>query len=134
MINSLEAVIQYFKTAGLSTTQIASKDRFGETWDVGSKAVVVNLDGGDPDIYLPVQNVRLEVRCFGQDRFQALQLLTEVITLSRSTHRVSVAVTDGTALIYYINPASGPSALFDMDLQMDFALMFFESKIAEQGV
>lgn len=136
MINSLEVVIQYLKIAGLSTDQIASKDRFGDTsgWLIGSKAVIINLDGGTPDLYLPVQTLRLEIRCYSEDRYQALELLNEIITLSRSTSREAVAVTGGTGLLYYLHQASGPSALYDDDLAMDFALMFFEAKISEIGV
>lgn len=134
MINALETVIQYLKGAGLSTSQIASKDRFGETWPVSSQAIVVNLDGGNPDLYLPVQNVRLEIRCYGPDRWSALTLLDEVIELSRATCREEVTVSGGTAMLYRLLQASGPSALFDDELQMDFALMFFEAMVCERGV
>lgn len=134
MIDPLETVIQYLKVAGLSTTQIASKHRYGSGWAVGSLGIVVNLDDGTPDIDVPVQNVRLEVRCFASHRINALMLLHELDEISRSTDRIAVTVSNGAALLYYFTQASGPSTLYDPDVKMDFALRFFEAKICEQGV
>jgi hypothetical protein len=135
MIDPLETIIAYFKWAGLSTTQIASKDRYGEAWAIPSAGVVVNLDGGDPEVYLPVQTPRIEVRCYGVDRPAAMSLLMEIIALSRSTMREAVAVSGGNeGLLYYFNQASGTSMLHDSELGMDFAMMFFEASIAETGV
>lgn len=134
MIDPLETVIAYLKWSGLSTSQIASKDRYGESWPIPSAGVVVNLDGGTPEIYLPVQTVRLEVRCYGVDRPRAMSLLMEIVALSRVTMRTAVITSGGNALLYYINQDSGPSILYDSELGMDFALMFFEASICETGV
>ena len=134
MIDPLETVIAYLKWTGLSTTQIASKDRYGEAWAIPSAGVVVNLDGGEPEVYLPVQTPRLEVRCYGVDRPAAMSLLMEIIALSRSVLREAVTTRNGTGLLYYFNQASGISMLHDAELGMDFAMMFFEASICETGV
>ena len=138
MIDPLETVIAYLKWANqssiLSTSQIASKDRYGESWAIPSAGVVVNLDGGTPEIYLPVQTVRLEVRCYGATRPEAMSLLMEIVALSRSTLRTAVITSSGNGLLYYLNQDSGPSMLYDSELGMDFALMFFEASICETGV
>ena len=134
MIDPLETVIAYLKWTGLSTTQIASKDRYGEAWAIPSAGVVVNLDGGEPEVYLPVQTPRLEVRCYGVDRPAAMSLLMEIIALSRSVLREAVTTSNGTGLLYYFNQASGISMLHDTELGMDFAMMFFEASICETGV
>jgi len=134
VIDPLATVIQYLKGAGLSVTQIAEKSRYGDTWDAGTRGIVVRLDGGSPEIDLPVQAVRLEVRCYAENSFYALQVLGELITLSRSIDREPVVVGANTALLYYLVQASGPSVLMDMDISMDFALMFFEAEIAESAV
>lgn len=134
MIDPLETVIAYLKWTGLSTTQIASKDRYGEAWAIPSAGVVVNLDGGEPEVYLPVQTPRLEVRCYGVDRPAAMSLLMEIIALSRSVLREAVTTRNGTGLLYYFNQASGISMLHDTELGMDFAMMFFEASICETGV
>jgi hypothetical protein len=132
MINSLAAFIQYLKTPSLlSTPQIAEKPRYGEAWAAKSRSIVVRLDGGTPDLDLPVQPLRLEVRCFAEDAYHATELINEVISLSRTTARQPVILGSDTALIYEFWQESGPSLLFDDDLNMDFALMFFGANISE---
>ena len=132
MINPLAAFIQFLKVPGnLSVKQIAEKPRYGEAWKAGSRSVVVRLDGGTPDLDLPVQTIRLEVRCFAENPYHATELLNELITLSRITDREAVVIGGESALIYEFWQESGPSLLFDDDLNMDFALMFFGAKVAE---
>ena len=132
MINSLAAFIQYLKTPSLlSVTHIAEKTRYGEAWAAGSRSIVVRLDGGTPDLDLPVQPLRLEVRCFAENPYYATELMNELISLSRTTARQPVILGRDTAVIYEFWQESGPSLLFDDDLNMDFALMFFGAKISE---
>ena len=134
MIDALETVIQYLKTGQLSTAQIASKERYGEVWINGTPSIVVNLDSGTPDLYLPVQNVRLEIRAFGSTQYAAVQLMNELVTLSRSTDRELVNTQQGAGLLYYLNQASGISLLYDDTVGMDFAIQFYEAKVTEEGV
>lgn len=134
MINALEMVIRYLKSAGLSTSQIASKHRYGEPWKIGSSAVVARLDGGDPNLYVEIQNIRVEIRCFAAKDYLALELLNEIIEFSRTVNRVEQVAEGGTGLLYFIKPDSGPSGLFDPDLNMDVALMFFSVQVSEKGV
>lgn len=134
MINGLEVVIQFLKGAGLSTTQVASKHRYGEAWEAGSSSIVARLDGGDPNLYVEVQEARVEVRCYGADDLLALDLLYELMALSRGIERVEVVVAGGTGLLYHFQPDSGPSVVFDPDLNMDAALMFFSVMVSEKGV
>lgn len=129
-MEALETVIQVLKNAGLSTTQIASKKHYGDGWEVGSPAIVAALDGGDPDLYIPMQRVRIEVRCFAGSIYDAMKLASEVETVCRAIQRKTQAVTGGTALIYWINPASIKTPQFDADVKMDFALQFFEAAIS----
>ena len=134
MINSLATVIQYLKSAGLSTRQIAEEYRYGESWAKDSAGIVVRLDGGTPNLYAPLQEVRLEVRCYGKDALSASDLLSEVDTLSRAIDREPVQVGSDQALLYWINPDSGPSLLDDPTLQMKFALRFFMALVAEDKI
>ncbi len=135
-MEALEAVIQYLKGAGLSTSQIASKTHYGDAdgWDVGSPAIVVRLDGGDPNLYAVMNRARIEVRTFAMGDYAAMALMDEVATAFRKAERVDQAVTGGSALIYWINPESGKSILFDPDIQMDFGLQFFEAAISVKGI
>lgn len=134
MINALEVVIQYLKGAGLSTTQIASKHRYGEPWQAGSSSVVARLDGGDPNLYVETQEIRIETRCYANKDYLALELMNELLELSRIINRKEQFVSDGTALLYFFKPESGISLLFDPDLNMDFALVFFKARVSEKGV
>ena len=134
MINALEVFIQYLKGAGLSTANIASKHRYGSSWEVRTSGIVARLDGGDPNLYVETQEIRVEVRCYAADDVQALDLLNEIHELSRTEERVEQVVHDGTGLLYFFKPDSGPSISFDPDLNMDFALMFFRAMVAEKGV
>lgn len=134
MIDSLAAVIQYLKGADLSTRQIAEKHRYGDTWEAGSSSILVRWDGGEADQYAPIQNPRLEVRCYAKSASLAAALLGEVIDLSRSTNRESVVMGAEKALIYELLQDSGPTGQFDEDIQMDFALMFFTARVAEESL
>lgn len=129
-MEALEAVIQYLKGAGLSTTQIASKKHYGDGWEVKSPAVVVALDGGDRNLYSILYRARMEMRCYASSDFEAVKLMSAVENACRAAERVKQAVSGGTALIYRINPVSGKSVLYDEDIQMDFSLQFFEAAIS----
>lgn len=135
MIDGLSVFIQYLKACAddgsVSTRQIASKARYGEDWVVKSASIVARADGGTPNIDLPVQNLRVEVRCYGESALIARKLLNELITLSRSENREPVTVENEIGLLYGFQQDSGPSELFDDDHEMDFALMFFAVQTAE---
>ena len=137
MINALEATIQLMKTSGLSVDQIASKHRYGESgaaiWQPGSSSIVIRQDGGDLNLYVEVQTIRVEVRSFAKNDYLALELANEVYALTRSIERVEQKVSGGMALIYSFLPASGQSQLFDPDLKMDFVLQFFNVQISEKS-
>lgn len=135
MIDALACVIQYFKAAGLSTRQIAEKYRYGNGgWAAGTPSLLVRLDGGEANLDLPIQEVRLEVRCYAQSSELAMQMLGELITLSRATNREQVVTGDKNALLYWLLQDSGSSALTDEDLKMAYALMFFRARVAETEI
>ena len=133
-MNALEAVIQYLKHAELSTEQIASKTHFGDGWDPQSPAIVARMDGGDPNLYGVMQQVRIEVRTFAISEIACVGLMDEVENACRKAQRVTQPVSDGTALIYWINPDSGRSVLYDEEQEMYFGLLFFEAAISVQGL
>ena len=132
MIDPLACVIQYFKASSLSTEQIAEKYRYGDGgWSAGTPSILVRLDGGNADLYLPAQEVRLEVRCYAKNSELAMKILAELISLSRKTNRNKVVIGSKNALLYWLLQDSGPSLLTDEDLKMAYALMFFAARIAE---
>lgn len=134
-MNALEAVIQYLKRSGLSTRQIASKVNWGgDGWESQSLAIVCRMDGGDPNLYEVMRRVRIEVRTFAAEESACMGLMDEVENACRKAERVIQAVTGGTALIYWINPDSGRSVLYDEDQQMNFTLLFFEAAIGMEPI
>ena len=133
-MNALEVVIQYLKAASLSTRQIASKSHWGDGWEPQSSGVVVRMDGGDPNLYEVINRERIEVRTYAADEIACMGLMEEVENACRKVQRFTQAVTGGTALIYWINPDSGRSVLFDEDVQMPFTLQFFEAAISVKGI
>lgn len=135
MINAMEVIVQYFKTAGIPANgQVAVKHRYPDPWPIKSPGIALLPDGGEQENYLPVHRQRVEVRCYGEDAYTALTLLDSVINLALGTCRETVETTAGTGILYSFTQESGPSLLFDDDLQMDFALAFFEAKVSHQSV
>jgi hypothetical protein len=135
MIDSLSVFIQYLKgcaTAGsINCRQIASKTRYGEAWKVGSASIVARVDGGTANLDLPVQDQRVELRCFAESPLEARKLLNELIALSRTCSRVLIEVEGEYGLLYGFQQDSGPSELWDEDLKMNFAMMFFAVQVSE---
>ena len=136
MIDPLETAIQYLKgqSTALGTAQIASKHKYGDSWEAGSDSIVVRLDGGPPDHYVPVFNARLEVRCFGADEIACIELMLKLLKLVRDFERTRVTLEGDDALMYALNRDSGISMQWDPELKMDFCLGFFEVKVGEEGI
>ncbi len=138
MIDPLEAVIAYLGAdAGVQALvgeRVAAKHRYGAGWTTGQTGLTVGLDGGTPDIYVPMQEVRLETRAFAGSQAEAMRTWRELVKVARRTNRNAVATSAGMGLIYRLNQASGPSLLYDQDLGMDVALCFFEALVSELEV
>lgn len=138
MIDPLEAVIQYLKEDASLTElvggRIASKHRYGELWAAGEASLTVRLDGGVPDLYVALQNPRLEMRCYGASQPEAMRVWAQLVEISRRTQRVAVTTSDGLALLHYLQQASGPSLLYDDEVKMDLVLCFLDALVAEVAV
>ena len=115
IIDPLETVLQYLKqqSASLGISQIASQHHFGAGWKSDAAGLVVRLDGGPPDIYLPLHNVRLEMRFYGGSQAAALTLALGLVELSRQITRELVNTTSGPALLHCLLIDSGMSSLYD---------------------
>lgn len=133
-MNALAVVIQYLKRASLSTRQISSKTHWGDGWDPQTMGIVARMDGGDPNLYEVLRQVRIEVRTYAAEETACMGLMDEVENACRKAERVTQAESGGTALIYWINPDSGRSVLFDEDVQMPFTLQFFEAAISVEEI
>lgn len=138
MIDPLEVVIAFLQRdtdlAALVGDRIASKHRYGETWTRGDASIAVRLDGGNPNLYVPLETMRLEVRCFGASAHEAMRIWRRLVELSRGTERVVVNVESGAALLHALLQDSAASTLYDNDVKMDFVMVFLRAMVSEQAV
>lgn len=140
MIDPLEPVLNYLmadsELAALVGDRIAAKHRYGKNgaWDAGQPGLTVLLDGGTPDIYAPVQTVRLEARAYAISQAEAMRIWRRLVMIGRQTTRVTAPTSQGPALVYWLNQASGPSMLFDAATGMDTVIGFFEAAVGESAV
>jgi hypothetical protein len=137
MVDPLEVVIAYVKTKLSSSVgdRVASKQRFNEAWEVDQSALRIRQDGGNPDLYSQVSNIRVEVSMYGKDTPTISRLWGELVALTRQDTRDPVVITDGsTALLLSFNQDSGLSFLFDEDLSSDYGMAFFSAIVAEEEV
>lgn len=137
----LEAVITYIKSnSGVQAqvgTQVASKHQFGSkegNWAIPSKAIQVQPSPGPVDVDTPVEQMRLEVRCYGGSQYEAFQVYTAFRDLVRTTERVTVDTTTGKALIYKLLLDASPSLLYDPEVGIDLVMVFAQTAVAEQEV
>ena len=135
MIDPLEAAIKFLlgraELSGLSS-RIATKYKYGETWTTEQSSLIVILDDSDPDWYVKVQDIRLEVWCLAETDEAAMNLWMILQGLSRNVERTVVLTTLGKALVYSFLPESGPSYLPDKDLSMmKRILSFWRIRVSE---
>lgn len=139
MIDPIEALIAIMaRDADLNALvdgQIAERHKFGDGWDIPSAAIQVQVDGGDPDLSCTQwQRLRIEVRCYGATRPNAMAVYLAVVAFTRQMHREVVATSNGTALVYYFLMDSGPSLLIEEDTGIDFVLVYARLAVAERDV
>ena len=138
MIDPIEALIaamaQDADLNALVDGQIAERHKFGDGWDTPSTAIQVQLADGETDWYCGTQRPRIEVRCYGATRPEAMQVYGAMVGFSRATHREVVETSQGQALVYWFLMDSGPSLLVEPDVGIDFVLVYAKMAVAEQGV
>jgi hypothetical protein len=138
MIDPLEAAIKFLmgrsELASLSG-RIASKHKYGEEWTTAQSSLVVILDDSDPNLYVQMHEVRLEVWCLAANDAAAMDLWMTLVGLSRTVERAVVATSQGNALVYSFKPESGPSYLPDKELDMvKRVLSFWKIQVSEGTV
>jgi hypothetical protein len=138
MIDPLEALIaNLHRDADINALvdgQIAERHKYGEGWARPSAALQVQLDGGEAELYVPWQRPRIEARCYGPTRPEAMAVYQALVAFSRRTHRDVVETSQGYALVYWFLLDSGPSLLRDPDVGMDFVLVYAKLAVAETDV
>lgn len=134
-IDPLETIITWLETALTSVSgRVASKHRYGETWTESQTGVSVHLDGGIPNLYVPLSEPRFEIRIYASDQVSVTDVWRALVALSRNNARFTVVTTKGTALVQNFLQDSGLSMLYEEKLGMDMGVVFFRSKISEEAV
>jgi hypothetical protein len=138
MIDPLEAAIKFLlgrtELSSLSG-RIASKHKYGEEWTDAQSSLVVILDDSDPNWYVQMQDVRLEVWCLAENDAAAMDTWMALVGLSRTVARTAVVTSNGNALVYSFLPESGPSYLPDKELgMMKRVLSFWKIQVCEVAV
>lgn len=140
MIDPLEAAIKFLlgraELSGLNS-RIASKHKYGEEWTLDQTALVVILDDSDPNWYVQMQDVRLEVWCLAETDAAAMDLWMTLVGLQRGVSRVSVSTSQGNALVYSFLQESGPSYLPMPETELSMikrVLSFWRIQVGETPV
>lgn len=140
MINALTAIMNYLESDAdlvlLIADRIAAKHKYGASggWTKGSKAVVLSQRGGDPNLYSEVQQLRLDARCYGDRQREASKVYDALIGITRAFLRTTVSTGGGVALIYQLQPDSGPDFQWDADLELDYVQLFLTAAVSEVAV
>lgn len=140
MIDPLEAVIAYLATDSdlntLTNGQIAPRHLYGarDGWTTDSQALQVRYDGGFHELYLSIQVVRLEFRCYGPTLYAASQVWRALVDITRDYERQTIPTTEGDALMHYLNLTSAPSVFEEPDIEIEALLCFAEASVAEAAI
>jgi hypothetical protein len=135
IIDPLETIITWLETALTSVSgRVAAKHRYGEGWSETQTGVSVHLDGGNPEIYAPLADVRIEIRIYADDQIKIVDVWRELVALSRANARFAVSTSKGVALVQNFIQQSGLSMPYDEILKMDLGVVFFGVKIGEEAI
>ncbi len=138
MIDALETVIAYLAAHAdlnlLTDGRVAAKHKFGDGWNIPSKALQVRYDGGTPELDVQWQRPRLEARCYGESQAEASKVYRQLVAITRTLSRERVQTNEGFGLLHFLLPVSGPSMLMDPDTGVDLVLFFLEAAVSEEDI
>lgn len=144
-VDPLEAILNLCKNdSGLydiTSGQIDNQHHYGQDagdWALDSNALVLTPTGGPPQLYVQVQKVQLEARCYGNTPYDAGKVYRYLQAVTRSDQRRTVQVTEGTALVYYFVPRGQMRLDYDEEVRplggMPFYSVQLEAEVAELTV
>ena len=137
-IDPYEVIIKYLLSKSSVTdlvgTRISVKHKYGGTWDPADVGLVVVPNSGPPDIYLPVQDIGIQMRIYAANVEEGMSVWKALVDLSRATERETVAVTGGNGFLFYLLPTSAPGLVTDGDLNKDILLVNFTAKVGEGAI
>lgn len=140
IIDPLAAIIEYLDKDNdltlLISDRIASRHKFGSGgWTRNASALTLRLvPGAPPELNVEMQVLQFELRCWASSALNAMKIYRRLVSITRDAQRKTVTTADGNALIQYMNLVSGPSLLYDLELEIDYVLTFVEASVAETAV
>jgi len=95
-------------------------------WPLDAKSLVLTPVSGVPPILDDtVQRVGLEARCYGDTPFDAGRVYMRLVDWLRTAERVTVDVTGGTALVYYVIQTSSQRLALDDEVRPGGGMPFY---------
>lgn len=104
--------------------RVAARHRYGHGWEDDELGVSVHLDGGEAEVYAPIQRARVEVRIYGNEMSEVVDVWRVLRMAMLGASRVTVAGSAGTALLHSILPEGELSMLWDEETRKQMGVMF----------
>jgi len=137
LINPSETMIKYMLTQGTSLgvgSRISGKNQFGDVWKKGETYLVVRLDDAELSNDVPLHASRFEVRIYGASQAVILGVWVELLAIFRDVNRNVVVTDSGDALLHSVLQSSGPSLLYDDEIEMDYLMQFFTAIVGDSSL
>jgi hypothetical protein len=138
MIEPLETLIKHYKAdpaiVALVGTRIATRHQYGLGWSIDAASLVVQLDGGIPELYVEDHRQRYELRLYAQSYISGLDLWRALLANARATRRALVSTSSGSALLREITVEALPGQYYDEETGLPFLLCFVTALIAETAI
>lgn len=95
-------------------------------WSLAASSLIFVPAGGPMNQDDNVQDIRVEARCYGDSPYACNLVWKAVLAWSRNLNERRVqAVTEGSALIYYVLPLEHPRLFFDEDIRPNGGMPYF---------
>lgn len=95
-------------------------------WPLNSKAFTLTpTTGVPPELDDELQRIGFEARCYGDSPADCGQVYMKAVKWLRTTERVNVNITGGTALLYYVVPLSSPRFGLDEAIRPNGGMPFY---------
>jgi hypothetical protein len=128
-------------TAGIAAavgSQVALQHRYGQDsgdWPMRSSSLIIGPGAGVPELYVEVQGVIAEARCYGDTPADCALVHKALVGWTRHNGRREIAVTGGTALVYFVVVLTQPALFYDEMLNdMPYFLVLLQASVAEELV
>lgn len=133
-IDPLEAVIKLASAdSALNTAtggRIDDRHHYGQDsgdWALDAASLVFMPSSGLPMLYTARQRLQLEARCYGDTFYAAGGVFRKLVDFTRHNERRTVAVTGGTALVYFVIMRGQPRQFVDEEARPNGGMPYYET-------